>query len=589
VAGRIPQHFIDELTERADIAEIVGLRVPLKKAGREYKACCPFHSEKTPSFTVSPQKGFYHCFGCGAHGTALGFLMDYERLEFVEAVEELAQSLGIEIPRDEQTEQRAPLAPVFDVLTKAADLYRQALKDHPRAVDYLKKRGLDGETAREFSVGFAPPAWDFLLRQFPDTDETRSVLLSAGLIMPRDGGGHYDRFRDRIIFPIRDSRGRVVGFGGRVINEGEPKYLNSPETAVFHKGRELYGLYEARRMQRKLDQVIVVEGYMDVAGLACHKVNNAVATLGTATTPEHLRRLFRATPEILFCFDGDRAGRDAAWRALQTSLPELREGRQVKFLFLPDGEDPDSLVQHEGAEGLHKRAAQALTLSDYLLQELKKQADTQTMDGRARLAELTRPLLDQIPPGIYRELLIDRLASEIGMSNERLADLLTGSGGPAERSAKPPPRARHHARTSGNRRSLARRAIQLLINYPAIGSEMPATPELAQVDQRGTALLGELLEITARSPDISPAGLMERFRDRSEGAHLQALLAEEEPLGAKAAARELADSLIRILETGDRQRLEALSTKAGTTSLSQAEKDEMRALRRCDAEDPKNI
>jgi len=409
VAGRIPQDFIDELVQRADIVEIIGSRVQLKKAGREYKAPCPFHNEKTPSFTVSPAKGFYHCFGCGVHGTALGFLMEFDRLEFPEAVEELAQSLGLEVPRDEKAEQRAPLTPIYDVLTRAADIYRRTLKDHPAAIDYLKSRGLSGETVAAFGVGYAPGGWDFMLQQFDDREETRRNLKSAGLIAERDNGGYYDRFRDRVIFPIRDSRGRTVGFGGRVMGDGEPKYLNSPETPAFHKGRELYGFFEARRANRQLERVLVVEGYMDVISLAQQGIDNAVATLGTATTPEHLRRLFRATSEIVFCFDGDRAGREAAWRALQTSLPEMRDGRQLRFLFLPDGEDPDSLVQQEGAAAFSARLAATLPLSDYLFRELESQTDTQSMDGRARLAELARPLIETLPQGVYRELLTERL------------------------------------------------------------------------------------------------------------------------------------------------------------------------------------
>jgi DNA primase len=391
VAGRIPQDFIDDLIERVDIADVIGSRVQLKKAGREYKAPCPFHSEKTPSFTVSSQKGFYHCFGCGAHGTAISFLMEFDRLEFPDAVEELAQIAGVPVPRDDNVEKRTPLAPVHEVLHKAAGFYRQALKENPTATDYLKSRGLDGETVRAFGIGFAPASWDFLLRRFGDGNEMHRLLKSAGLIVQRDNGGYYDRFRDRVMFPIRDSRGRVIGFGGRVIGDGEPKYLNSPETPAFHKGRELYGLYEARQAQRKLDRVLVVEGYMDVVSLACQGIQNAVGTLGTATTPEHLRRLFRASAEIVFCFDGDRAGRAAAWRALQTSLPEMRDGRQVRFMFLPDGEDPDSLVRHEGKEGLSRRLQTTVTLSDYLLQELETQTDMDSMDGRARLAELARP------------------------------------------------------------------------------------------------------------------------------------------------------------------------------------------------------
>jgi DNA primase len=573
VAGRIPQSFIDDLIQRADIAEIVGTRVKLKKAGREYKACCPFHSEKTPSFTVSPQKGFYHCFGCGAHGTVVGFLMEYDRLEFVEAVEELAQQLGLEVPRDESTERQAPVAPVFDTLTDAARLFRQALKEHQAAVDYLKSRGLDGETVQKFGIGYAPASWDFLMRRLGGSVETDSRLTSAGLILPRDGGGYYDRFRDRVMFPIRDGRGRVVGFGGRVLGAGEPKYLNSPETAVFHKGRELYGLFEARRANRSLDHAVVVEGYMDVVSLACHGVSNAVATLGTATTPEHLRRLFRATQQIVFCFDGDRAGRAAAWRALQTSLAEMRDGRQVRFLFLDERDDPDSVVRREGAEGWRTRLTGAMPLSEYFFAELAQQTDTGTMDGRARLAELARPLLSELPRGVYRELLTERLAGEVGMSQSRLESLLQG-GAPAPQI---PPAGR---RPSRSRPSLVRQALRLLLNFPELGAALNRPAGLDAAEQRGVPLLLEVLEITAGKPDISSAGVLERFRDRPEGRHLETLLTEEVLIGPDAAARELEDSLARIVWAAEQQRLAALINKAAETGLGAHEKEELRRLRR---------
>ena len=579
MAGRIPQDFIDDLVERADIAEVIGSRIQLKKHGREFKAPCPFHSEKTPSFTVSTQKGFYHCFGCGAHGTALGFLMEFDRLEFPEAVEALAQMLGLEVPRSESTGQRAPSAPVYAVLTQAQKLYQQALRQHSSAADYLKKRGLDGETVRDFGIGYAPPGWDYLLRNLGDNAETTRQLVSAGLIAERENGGHYDRFRDRIIFPIRDSRGRVCGFGGRIMGQEEPKYLNSPETSVFHKGRELYGLYEARQAQRELDRILVVEGYMDVVSLACSGIHNSVATLGTATTAEHLRHLFRAAQEVVFCFDGDRAGRDAAWRALQTSLPEMRDGRQVRFLFLPEGEDPDSVVRAEGAEGLNKRLLDTLPLSDYLLRELKARTDSESMDGRARLAELARPLLKEIPDGVFNELLLDRLAGEIGMRRDKLTALLAGEPGTAlDRRAQ-----RRRTITTGRRRpTLVRQAIQLILNYPSIRERLTPPAQLPEIQQKGVALLVEILEITAQKPKLSPPGLLERFRDRPEYPHLVALMAEEMLVDADAATAELDDSLKRIVGSAERQRLEELVDAASERSLNEEEKNEFRRLRRSD-------
>jgi DNA primase len=576
VTGRIPQHFIDELMQRADIVEVVGSRVPLKKAGREYKACCPFHGEKTPSFTVSPDKGFYHCFGCGAHGTALGFIMEFDRLEFVAAVEELAGIYGLEVPREDPPPGRAPLAPVFAVLGEAAVFFQEALKNHPSAVDYLKSRGLDGDTAREFRLGYAPPAWDSLLRALGATESRIPLLLAAGLVVPRDGGGHYDRFRDRIMFPIRDSRGRVVGFGGRVIGAGEPKYLNSPETAVFHKGQELYGVYEAKQAERRLAQLLVVEGYMDVVSLARHGVRNVVATLGTATTGEHVRRLFRIVADIVFCFDGDRAGRAAAWRALQTSLPEIRDGRQVRFLFLPDGEDPDSLVRKEGAQAFGQRLEQSQPLSEYLIAELRQQSGTDSLDARARLAELARPLINLVPQGVYRELLTDRLAAEVGMNRSRLDQALGGK--PA--AAPAPTRTPRPARVAAVRPSLIRQAISLVLRYPGIAGQVPIPAGFNSGSQRGLPLLAELMDLVHQNPALTPGALVERFRDRPEGRHLADLLAEDLLVGEDAAARELAGSLERIVLQGQEERLAELVSKASGSSLTAAEKDEFRELQK---------
>lgn len=568
MAGRIPQDFIDDLIDRIDIVEVIASRVQLKKAGHEYKAPCPFHSEKTPSFTVSPQKGFYHCFGCGAHGTALGFLLEYDRLEFPEAVEELAHMAGLTVPRDEQSERRTPTAPIYETLSRAAAFYQQALKDHPPAIDYLKKRGLSGATVRDFGIGYAPAGWDFLLRRFPDGEEVKRHLLSAGLIAARDSGGFYDRFRERIIFPIRDGRGRVVAFGGRVIGDGEPKYLNSPETAVFHKGRELYGLYEARRAARTVNSIIVVEGYMDVVSLAGHGIGNAVGTLGTATTTDHLKRLFRATRRITFCFDGDRAGREAAWRALQTSLAEIRDGRQVNFLFLPDGEDPDSLVRSAGAAGLEAALQDSVPMSDYLLRELERQVDTATMDGRATLAELARPLVERIPEGVYKELLTDRLAKIVGLGRNRLS-----------RTTGPRPAAAPRSHRIAGRPTLVRQAIDIILNHPDTVTEIELPAGLGAVEQKGMPLLLELIGIIRQKPDIRTAGLLERFRGRPEGPHLEALLAADSAISeVSEKGTQLIDCLQRIIDASARQRLAILIGKAQDSGLTADEKNEFRRL-----------
>ena len=568
--GRIPQEFIDELIDRADIVEVVGSRLQLKKAGREHKACCPFHNEKTPSFTVSPDKGFYHCFGCGAHGTALGFLMEHDHLEFVDAVEELASLYGMEVPREETPSAPAsPSAPLYELLAEVARFFRQCLREHPRAIDYLKARGLDGETAKRYCIGYAPGGWDTVLKEFGGSDDHLERLLRAGLIVKNEQSRTYDRFRDRIMFPIRDSRGRVVGFGGRIIDDGEPKYLNSPETPVFHKGRELYGLFEMRQALRQLERVLVVEGYMDVVALARHGILNAVATLGTATTADHLRRLFRTTQEVMFCFDGDRAGRDAAWRALQVSLAEMRAGRQVRFLFLPEGQDPDSLVQAEGAEGLQQWLTESLPLSEYLLTELKAQTDMGTVDSRARLAELARPLLSRLPDGVYRELLLDRVAAEIGLTTPRLVDILRLSDSADTRVVRRPA-------ATDRRSGLVRHAIRLVLHYPSVATEIQTPEGLQDADQPGVALLLELLELARKRPDINTAVLEERLRDRPEARHLKTLLAQEMLVDRDEAAAELTGSLAGIQRRVQEQRLETLIARADR--LSAAEKQEFLRL-----------
>ncbi|HHH89105.1 MAG TPA: DNA primase, partial [Aliiroseovarius sp.] len=417
MSGRIPQSFIDDLLNRTDIVELIDSRVPLKKAGREYTACCPFHNEKTPSFTVSPDKQFYHCFGCGAHGTAVGFLMEYEHLDFPEAIEELARQAGLEVPReggDADSRPRRQNTELYTLLAQADHFYQQQLRQHPqaaRAVDYLKQRGLSGQTAAEFGIGFAPPGWDNLLRQLGNSPALQAQLVTSGMLIRKDDGKCYDRFRDRIMFPIRDARGRCIGFGGRILPDAAEaenaeksgkkpaKYLNSPETPLFHKGRELYGLFEARRALRRISRLLVVEGYMDVVALAEAGIRYAVATLGTATTADHLQRLFRLCNEVVFCFDGDRAGREAAWRALENALPVMQDGRQIRFLFLPEGEDPDTQVKKIGAADFEAAIEAAMPFSEFFFSRLKQPLDMEHLDGRAQLVSQARPLLDKLPAG----------------------------------------------------------------------------------------------------------------------------------------------------------------------------------------------
>jgi len=525
MAGRIPQAFIDELLTRTDIVEVIDSRVPLKKAGREYKACCPFHSEKTPSFTVSQVKQFYHCFGCGAHGTAISFLMDYEHMEFVEAIEELAHHAGLEVPREAAAEhgQTPSTLPHYALLERVAAYYQEQLRSHPqagRAVAYLKQRGLSGEVASRFRIGFAPPGWENLAAALAADTATRRLLLELGLTIEReDGKGAYDRFRDRIQFPIHDRRGRTIGFGGRVLDDSTPKYLNSPESPVFHKGQELYGLFEARRAVRHLERILVVEGYMDVVAMAQFGIDYAVATLGTATTHEHLERLFRTVPEVVFCFDGDRAGREAAWRALENTLPVLRDGREARFLFLPDGEDPDSLVRKIGKEAFEQQIAGARHLSDFFFERLSSQLDIDSIDGRARLVNLANPLLAKLPDSMFRQLMVERLAELAG----------TGVGSLEDRLEKPPPapppprQAQPRSARQTGSKSPVRHAIELLLYQPTLAERLELPPLVERCELPGVSLLLELLELLQDRPGLNTAAIREHWRDREEGRYLHKL------------------------------------------------------------------
>jgi DNA primase len=573
--GLIPSSFIEELMSRTDIVEVINSRVPLKKAGREYKACCPFHGEKTPSFTVSATKQFFHCFGCGAHGTALGFLMDYEHLGFPEAVEELASLAGLEVPREQAAgADRRP--DLYGTLEAAATYYREQLKRHDGAVRYLKARGISGATATTFGIGFAPDEWEGLLKRCGTDDAAVQRLAAAGMVIERDNGTFYDRFRGRVMFPIRDARGRVIAFGGRVLGADEPKYLNSPETPLFHKGRELYGLYEARQALRQIPRLLVVEGYMDVVGLHEAGINWAVATLGTATTPEHLERLFRVTEEVVFCFDGDRAGRQAAWRALENALPTLREGRQIRFMFLPDGEDPDSLVRAEGAAAFTGRLKGALALSEYLHNELAAKVDLATLDGRARLAELAKPLVARVPDGVFRTLLVDRIASAVGMDAAAYARFVDAAAAPAARPQ--PPAARASRQAPPGRGSLVRRAISLVVHFPARAAGARLSPDVAGADRPGMELLAALLEDVARSPNLSTGGLLEHWRDHEAWPHLQKLATADLITTEDVALTELQDCLDRLEEEEVRRRHEELFEISRTARLTDDQRAELRTL-----------
>ncbi|MDX1555580.1 MAG: DNA primase, partial [Xanthomonadales bacterium] len=520
---------IEELLGRVDIVEIIERRVPLKKAGREFQARCPFHDEKTPSFTVSPQKQFYHCFGCGAHGSAIGFLMNYEGLEFPDAVEELAGLVGLKVPREaSRAPRREP--DLYAVLEAAAAFYSDKLKENDGAIEYLKGRGLSGEIAREFGIGFAPASWNALLEQLGGSDKQVALLKRVGMLS-EGNKGPYDKFRNRIMFPIHDRRGRVIAFGGRALDEDGPKYLNSPETELFHKGRELYGLYLARRKQGRMDRILVTEGYMDVVALAQYGFRNTVATLGTATTSEQAELLFRAADEVVFCFDGDEAGRKAAWRALEAALPLLREGRQARFLFLPEGEDPDSMVRNSGAEVFAGLVEEAQPLSEFFFDHFTAQVDMNSIDGRARLVELVRPALDRIPQGVFRQMMVERLEN---LARHRLQ----GSG--SVRSQRPPaPRRR---RSEGPRVTPMRLALAHLVQRPSLAASVDRE-RFTGNGLPGIDILLELVEFCSGRPHMTTAQLLELWRDKPAYSHLQTLATWALPGSEEKQVREFADAL----------------------------------------------
>ena len=627
MAGLIPQRFIDDLLNRTDIVEVVGSRVQLKKTGKNYSACCPFHQEKTPSFTVSPDKQFYYCFGCGAGGNALGFIMDHDHLEFPQAVEELAKRAGLDVPREDSRPGHKPRqnvdSPLYPLLAAAADYYRQALKSHPArqaAVDYLKGRGLSGVIARDFGLGFAPPGWDNLLKHLGGDSLQQKALIDAGLLIENaETGKRYDRFRDRVMFPIRDSRGRVIAFGGRVLGDDKPKYLNSPETPVFHKGQELYGLYEARQHHRDLDEVMVVEGYMDVIALAQQGLRNAVATLGTATSEEHIKRLFRLVPSILFCFDGDSAGRNAAWRALEACLPSLQDGRRVRFLFLPEGEDPDSLVRKEGADAFRARIhQQAQPLAEYFFRHLAEEADPSTLEGKAHLATLAAPLIDKLPGANLRALMRQRLGEITGLSGEALGPAPSAPGNdvpPAEYApayAEPGgyPDERHAWQGGQGKRKWQggdnwkgnkpwqRReppampvprgaagvepptlsALRTLLHHPQLAQKVEDAGHFAAEDDTYTQLLVALLESLQKHPRQNSLQLIARWHGTEQGRLLRGLAEKEWLIRQDNLEQQFFDTITTLAARQRERSLEGLLQKARHSELSAEEKLRLREL-----------
>jgi len=577
MAGKIPAHFIDELLARIDIVDVIDARVPLKKAGKDYKACCPFHEEKTPSFTVSQAKQFYHCFGCQKSGSAIGFLMDYEHMSFPEAVEELAGRAGLEVPREARAVRDQPdtTAPLLEVLSQADRFYRRMLREHPQAAEavaYLKRRGLSGEIAADFGLGYAPDGWDNLLKAVGSSESARQALLAAGLAVKKDGGGFYDRFRNRVMFPIHDHRGRLIGFGGRVLDQGEPKYLNSPETPLFHKGRELYGLYRARDALKREGRALVVEGYMDVVSLAQYGIDFTVATLGTATTRDHLERLFRYVPEVVFCFDGDRAGRAAAWRALENALPVLHEGRQVSFLFLPEGEDPDTLVRKEGKEAFLQRLDKALALPDYFYQALAEQVDLARRDAPARIAELAKPLLTQLRSEALRHLMLERLTEKNRLAGSSLSSMLPPDSLVA--------RTGRSAAGQGSGVSPIRRAIQLLLQYPDFGvlTSQESTEFLSTLGKPGAELLAKLIGLVRNSPEMTMGKLLEHFRGTEHESPLARLGSSPVPGDRTEHERLYLDTLAKLRKEAVTLEIERLLNKEQFVGLSDTEKHELKRL-----------
>ncbi len=510
----IPDDFVQTLLARVDIVDVIDRLVPLRKAGANYQACCPFHSEKTPSFTVSPTKQFYHCFGCGAHGTAIGFLMEYAGKSFPEAVETLARDAGLEVPRVERAgerERREEATDLSDILLTAAKFYRSQLKEAAPAVDYLKHRGLTGAIAARFGIGYAPDAWQPLASAFPRYDDP--ALETAGLVITGDNGKRYDRFRGRIMFPIHDARGRVIGFGGRVLDGGEPKYLNSPETPVFSKGRELYGLFLARDAIRDAGRVVVVEGYMDVVALAQHGVEYAVATLGTSTTPVHAQKLLRLADSVVFCFDGDAAGRKAAWRALENMLPVLADGKEARFLFLPDGEDPDDFIRRRGRAAFERAVLDAQPLSEYLVSELAARHPPGTDEGRAALLAAARPLVGQIAAPIMAALLRRRLAELAELPGDQVTRLLGDGPAPQGRVQRHAPARQTPPRSHARRPpSLLRALIQGVLLEPGLASrhDLPR-PEAGGEGPEGDALVALLDHCCAAAGELTTAGVIQHF------------------------------------------------------------------------------
>ncbi len=536
MSGLIPDSFIEELLARSDVVEVIERRVPLKRVGHEFQACCPFHDEKTPSFTVSPKKQFYHCFGCGAHGSVIGFLMQYEGLEFLDAVDELAHAAGIKVPTTGQKQAR-PDTGLYDILAACSKFYVQQLKTHPEAIEYLKSRGLSGQVTRDFEIGYAPAGWDALTKHL-GTDASKLDQLKQAGMLSEGKSGSYDKFRNRVMFPIHDRRGRVIAFGGRALSDDGPKYLNSPETTLYHKSKELYGLYMARQRSGRLDDIIVVEGYMDVVALAQFGFSNVVATSGTATTPVQVEILYRAADTIIFCFDGDKAGRKAAWRALEATLPKLREGLQAKFLFLPEGEDPDSMVRKHGEVEFTRQLQTATPLSEFFFNHFTGTIDISTLEGRALLVQRAQPFIETMPEGVFREMMGERLEA---LAHHRLQQAPTVQ-------ARRPVEAADRGKPVQKRTSM-RTAMAYLIQNPSMVELLGDITELADSshdDIQGVEIFKELVDFCVHRPNITTAQLIELWHGHPALPYLEKLAVWNLPGEEEQQTQEFIDATNRI-------------------------------------------
>ncbi|MDF7660147.1 DNA primase [Erwiniaceae bacterium L1_54_6] len=574
MAGRIPRVFINDLLARTDIVDLIDARVKLKKQGKNYHACCPFHNEKTPSFTVNGDKQFYHCFGCGAHGNAIDFLMNFDRLEFVESIEELATQHGLEVPYEAgngpSQMERHQRQSLYQLLEGLNTFYQQSLRQPQAqpAQQYLATRGLSQQVIDHFAIGYAPPGWDNALKRFGQQKEDRESLMEAGMLVSNDKGRTYDRFRDRVMFPIRDKRGRVIGFGGRVLGNDTPKYLNSPETPIFHKGRQLYGLYEALKNYPQPARLLVVEGYMDVVALAQFGIDYAVASLGTATTAEHIQLLFRSTENVICCYDGDRAGREAAWRALETALPYMNDGRQLRFMFLPDGEDPDTLVRKEGKAAFEARMEQAMPLSTFLFDSLMPQVDLSTRDGKARLSTLALPLIRQIPGETLRIYMRQELGNKLGILDDNQLEKLLPKQAESGAAPTAPPL----------KRTTMRVLVALLVQNPQFAAMVPALEGLEQSKMAGLPLFVELVSRCCENPGLTTGQLLELYRGTNFSQTLETLATWNHMIVDEEAETVFQDSLASLYDSALEQRLEALIARDRTEGLNAAERREFWAL-----------